>query len=56
LRVWKPSIFGVLEEHSFKNGYFTDVGNADGRGFMKYAVEIGSGGIIYIPSFIKVHW
>jgi hypothetical protein len=23
-------------------------------GFMKYAVEMGSGAIIYIPSFIKI--
>jgi hypothetical protein len=27
----------------------------DGReGFMKYAVEMGSGAMIYIPSFIKI--
>jgi hypothetical protein len=24
------------------------------EGFMKYAVEMGSGAIIYIPSFIKI--
>jgi hypothetical protein len=26
----------------------------DGKGFMKYAVEMGSGGMTYIPSFIKI--
>jgi hypothetical protein len=26
----------------------------DGEGFMKYAVEMGSGVMIYIPSFVKI--
>jgi hypothetical protein len=26
----------------------------DGVGFMKYAVEMGSGAMMYIPSFIKI--
>jgi hypothetical protein len=30
------------------------VGIADGKGFMKYTVEMDSGGKIYIPSFMTI--
>jgi hypothetical protein len=31
-----------------------DVGITDGRDFYKSAVEMGSGGMVYLPSFMKI--
>jgi hypothetical protein len=31
----------------------TDI-ETDGRGFMKYAVEMGSDAMIFIPNFVKI--
>jgi hypothetical protein len=44
----------VSKEPSLRNGSGIHRHTDRWEGFMKYVVEMGSGALIYIPSFIKI--
>jgi hypothetical protein len=46
--------FQVIIRFCLNNFNGPNTGVTDGRDLMKYTVEMGSGALMYIPSFIKL--